>query len=197
MMELHLELPLAISINKLYMNQYQWNPKTRKKEPTGKRILTKEGLGRKMRIIKAAKQQMKGQEWDYEFTKTNYVYMDCVFYFAKRGTDDNNQYKLLCDALEKIVYENDSRVLVRTQRILYDTKNPRVSVRFRPVKYIGIFSNEESLESFKERCVGCSHYRKGSCSVLKTAIKGNIQEELNERTLECNKWTERKTKSKK
>ncbi|MDO6659143.1 RusA family crossover junction endodeoxyribonuclease, partial [Bacillus thuringiensis] len=111
--------------------------------------------------------------------------------------DDNNQYKLLCDALEKIVYENDSRVLVRTQRILYDTQNPRVSVRFRPVKYIGIFSNEESLESFKERCVGCSHYRKGSCSVLKTAIKGNIQEELNERTLECNKWTERKTKSKK
>lgn len=99
--------------------------------------------------------------------------MDCVFYYTRRGSDNNNSYKLLCDALEKIVYDNDSRVLVRTQRVLYDTKKLKVLVRFKPVNYIGIFNNQEQLDEFKSnQCTSCRFYRKGSCSILKSAMNG-------------------------
>lgn len=122
-MELKLVLPLPTSINKLYINEYNWkyNPKTRKKErmPTGRRILSPEGRKVKARIQGEARVQLEQQldNWDYEWTKENFCYQDALIVFTRRGSDDNNVYKLLNDSLENIVYDNDSRVLVRTQHI--------------------------------------------------------------------------------
>lgn len=177
-MELNLVLPLPTSINKLYINQYQFNPKTRKNEPTGKRILSKEGRQVKARIQGQARVQTEQQDWDFEWTKDNYLYQDAIIYFARRGSDDNNIYKLLNDSLEGITYDNDSRVLVRTQLIVYDPKNPRVEVKLIPVDFVGIFKNKEILGKFKSRCEGCAKYRKGSCSILKDSIAGTVREEV-------------------
>lgn len=189
-MELVLNLELPTSLNKLYTNQANFNPKTKRYVPTGKRILSKEGRACKMRLQKYAKLQLREQKanWDYEYTKENFIYMDTVIYFNKRGRDDNNIYKLLCDALEKIVYDNDSRVLIRTQRILYDKENPRVVVRLKPVKYRGIFRDQEQVDEFEKNCKTCSRYRKGSCSILKQAKQGFIQAELDEKTLTCHSY---------
>ncbi|WP_311078052.1 RusA family crossover junction endodeoxyribonuclease [Paenibacillus polymyxa] len=178
-MRLNLTLPLPVSINDLYINQYVWDARIRKRVPTGKRILSKEGEKVKKQIIVAASNQIKNQEWDYEFTKVHYLYMDTQIYFNRKGRDDNNIYKLNNDALEKIVYDNDSRVLTRTQRILYDKKNPRVELTFTPVEYIGIFDNEKSYIEFLENCKTCSRYKR-NCSILKAATEGYVQDEIDE-----------------
>ncbi|OME54132.1 hypothetical protein BSK59_16255 [Paenibacillus odorifer] len=187
-MELNLLLPVPTSINKLYINEYQYqkNPVTKKPErvPTGRRILSTEGRKVKAQIQGRARVQLLEQpEWDYEWTKENFVYQDAVIYFARRGSDDNNIYKLLNDSLEGITYDNDSRVLVRTQRIVYDSKNPRIEVKITPVEFVGIFENKDVYDEFEAKCEfggvkGCSKYRKGSCSILKDSIAGTVREEI-------------------
>lgn len=122
--------------------------------------------------------QTEAQEWDYDWTKENYVYQDAIIYFARRGSDDNNIYKLLNDSLEGITYDNDSRVLVRTQHIVYDSKNPRIEILIKPVDFIGIFKDRFVLETFQEQCSMCSKFRKGSCSILKDSIAGTVREEI-------------------
>lgn len=201
-MELKLVLPLPTSINKLYINEYNWqfNPKTRKKErmPTGRRILSPEGRKVKSRIMGEARVQLKGQDWDYEWTKENYCYQDAVIYFTRRGSDDNNIYKLLNDSLEEIVYDNDSRVLVRSQHIMYDPKNPRVELTLKPVSFIGIFKDKHERDEFEARCEfsgekGCSRYRKGSCSILKDSIAGTVREEVGDiNNPSCTQFTPKK-----
>lgn len=188
-MKLMLTLPVPTSINKLYINEYNWqfNPATRKKEkmPTGRRILSTDGRKVKARIQAEARMQLKEQldNWDYEWTKENYVYQDAFIVFARRGSDDNNIYKLLNDSLEGIVYDNDSRVLVRTQQIVYDSKNPRVEIEISPVDYKGIFKDLGDYSLFIGRCKfeekkGCSKFRNGSCSILKDSVNGTIRKEI-------------------
>lgn len=188
-MELTLVLPMPVSINKLYINEYNWqfNPKTKKKEkmPTGRRILSTDGRKVKARIQAEARMQLLKQveNWDYEWTKENFVYQDAYITFARRGSDDNNIYKLLNDSLEGIIYDNDSRVLVRTQKIVYDPNNAHIVVKLKPVDFVGIFNDKEDREDFEARCEfgesnGCSKYRNGRCSILQDSINGTIREEV-------------------
>lgn len=178
-LELNLTLPVPLSLNQLYINEYGWNPKKKMRTPTGKRILSKEGEKSKKELQEQTIEQMKTQQWDYEFTKDNYLYMDTIIYFNKKGRDDNNVYKLLCDSLEKIVYDNDSRVLVRTQKILFDSENPHIDVKIHPVEYIGIFDNQQQLKEFKSICTECQR-NKRNCSILAKAIEGRIQEDVSQ-----------------
>jgi len=191
-LELNLELTLPTSINKLYINQVKYNPKVKTFVPTGKRIMSEQGKKVKKQIQSEATKQLKNQEWDYEYTKTNYIYMDTIIYFTRTNSDDNNIYKLLCDSLEKITYENDSRVLVRTQRIYYSASNPRVEVKLSPVEYIGIFDNQDILNEFESKCKTCNRYAR-NCSILNKAKEGRIQEEIDD-TYTCLKYKEIKTK---
>lgn len=156
--------------------------------PTGKRILSKEGVKSKNQIQAEARVQMQGQDWDYDWTKTGYVYLDTVIYFSRRGTDDNNIYKLLCDALESICYDNDSRVLVRTQKIMYSTGNPRVEATLSPVPFVGMFDSQAEAVEFETNCMSCSRYRNGSCSILKDSLAGTEREEYESKTRTCSKY---------
>lgn len=177
-MKVELTLPVPTSINALYINQFAYNPKTRKREMTGAKILSKQGEKRKAEIANAAKEQLQGQDWNYEWTKENFVYQDAVIHFARRGSDDNNIYKLLNDTLEGIVYDNDSRVLVRTQRIVYDSTNPRVEVTITPVEFVGIFEDEAMAKEFELKCQSCTRYRNGRCSILQDSLIGTVREEV-------------------
>lgn len=203
-MELTLKLPMPVSINKLYINEYNWqfNPKTKKKEkmPTGRRILSIDGRRVKARIQAEARMQLLKQleKWDYEWTKEGYVYQDAYITFSRRGSDDNNIYKLLNDSLEGIVYDNDSRVLVRTQKIVYDPKNPHILLKLKPVGFIGIFNDVEDRDDFQARCEfgasnGCSKFRNGRCSILQDCINGTVREEvLNQDKPVCNAFKAKK-----
>lgn len=192
-MKLELTLPVPTSLNELYINEYAWNPKKKIRTPTGRRILSKDGEKCKKEIQELTQEQMKNQDWDYDFTLENYLYMDTVIYFSRKNRDENNIYKLLCDALEKIVYDNDSRVLTRTQQILYDTVNPHIEVVLKPVDYIGIFDNEERLQEFESNCESCTRYAR-NCSILRQAKEGRIQTEINMNTYICSKYKESKNK---
>jgi Holliday junction resolvase RusA-like endonuclease len=191
MYDLYLTIPVPLSLNQLYINQYGWNPKMRMSVPTGKRILSKDGEKSKKEIIKAVKEQIKTQDWDYEYTEENFVYMDMIIYFNRKGRDDNNVTKLLADSLEKIVYDNDSRVLIRTQRIYYDTENPRIELHIHPVDYIGIFDNGEALNKFEDNCKSCSRYLNGRCKILQLSKEGRIQKEI-DKELNCEKYKQKK-----
>lgn len=190
-MELNLILPVPLSLNQLYINEYGWNPKKRMRTPTGRRILSKDGEKSKEELISKATEQMKDQEWDYDFTLDNYIYMDTIIYFNKKGRDDNNVYKLLCDSLEKIAYDNDSRVLIRTQRILYDTENPRIEVKLHPVSYVGVFDSSDEYISFESKCKTCKRHKR-NCSILKKAVEGRVQDDINKVNNEyiCDKYNE-------
>ena len=171
-MRVKLILPLPISINDLYINQYVWDVKARKMVPSGKRILSKDGERVKQEIIDSATEQMNKFEWDYEYTKTHYLYMDSYIFFNRKGRDDNNIYKLNNDALEKIVYDN---------------KNPRVELEFYPVEFVGIFDNNGESETFINKCTTCKRYKR-NCSILNAALDGFIQEDINENKI-CNTYS--------
>jgi hypothetical protein len=205
-MEITLRLPMPTSINKLYINEYnfEWNPKTRKREskPTGRRILSPEGRKVKAQIQGEARVQLEQQKgkWDYDWTKENFCYQDALVVFARRGSDDNNIYKLLNDSLEGIVYDNDSRVLVRTQKIVYNPKDPHVIVTLRPVEFVGIFDSVNEASQFESICKsggnngkGCSKYRNGKCSILQDSLIGTVREEIGSVSSPyCTSFTDRK-----
>lgn len=190
-MSLKLILPLPISINDLYVNQYTWNAIKKMRVPTGAKVMSSQGEKVKKQIQEQATKQLSKQMWDYEFTKDHYIFMDAIIYFNRLGRDDNNIYKLNNDALEKIVYDNDSRVLTRTQRIYYDKENPRIELTFSRVNYIGIFDNQNELNDFEDKCKTCMRY-KNNCSILVAAKESRIQEEINGKT--CLKYKEVKIK---
>lgn len=194
-MELKLTLPVPVSINKLYINEYRFNPVTRRREPTGARILSKEGEKSKQAIQEAAKEQLKDQSWDYEWTedKNNFLYQDAIIYFSRRGRDDNNVYKLLNDSLEGIVYDNDSRVLVRTQKILFDKDNPRMELTLVPVDYVGIFNSEDEYIEFESNCQSCTRFRNGRCSILSDSYNGTVREEVDLNSYECSEYKKKST----
>lgn len=178
--EIKLTTPLAVSLNKLYVNQFGWNPTTRSRIPTGKRILSKEGEKVKKEIQKVAQEAVfhAGDTWDYEWTKDHYVYQDSVIYMNRLGRDDNNLYKLLNDSLENIIYDNDSRVLTRTQRIMIDKENPRIEITVSQAPFRGIFDSQESLDYFeKQQCSNCKRMDR-NCSILKGAKENRVQESI-------------------
>lgn len=196
-MELKLVLPVPVSINALYINQYRYNPKNRKREPTGAKILSKAGEKSKAHIQIEARDQMEDQTtWDFDWTagKDNFVYQDAVIYFSRRGRDDNNIYKLLNDSLEGIAYENDSRVLVRTQKILYDVNNPRIELTITPVEYVGVFENIAEANIFEEGCTTCTRYLDSRCSILVDSKRGSVRPEISVdgTSIVCEKFKKKK-----
>ena len=55
------------------------------------------------------------------------------------------------------------------------------------VDYVGIFDTEEQLDSFKEKnCIDCKRYKR-NCTLLRNAIEGRIQDEIDKFT--CTKRT--------
>lgn len=195
-MELKLVLPVPISINKLYVNQFKYDKVLRRRVPTGGRVLSAAGEKQKKEIQKLTKSQMKNQKWDYDWTvdKNNFMYLDVFVYFSRRGRDSDNLYKLLNDSLEKVVFENDSRTLPRTQKILYDKKNPRVEVVLTPVDYKGIFDTPEEAVKFEERCMSCTRYLEGRCSILVDSLSGTIREEIGDlESPACQKYKLKRT----
>lgn len=192
--ELRLTIPLPPSINSLYINQFSYNPKTKTRIPTGKRIMGKEGIKVKKEIQEAARKQLANQEWDYEWTKDNFIYQDAWFYMNRVGRDDDNCLKLMKDSLEGIIYDNDSRVLSRTMRLLVDKCDPRVELVITQAPHRGIFTSQEHLDEFENTyCSSCKRMDR-NCSINKEAREGRVQEHITQVNdkFECAKYNQKK-----
>ena len=133
-------------------------------------------------------------EWDIEATKEGHWYLDCVFVQSRTNQDSNNFFKVLLDSMTGIVFNDDSNILVRVQKVAYNPDNPRFSLVLHKAKYVGKFTNEDDYKSFESGCESCSRYRKGSCSILKSIRENRevseIQKEGND--IVCKEYKQRK-----
>lgn len=115
---LKLALPVPPSVNAIYYN-------TR----GGGRRLTRKAE-HYIRVARAlTNQACDEQHWSKQ-EKGIWLYIDLVFYFPdRRRRDSHNTLKILLDALESIVYDDDMYVLPRIQSVEYDKENPRVEMK--------------------------------------------------------------------
>jgi Holliday junction resolvase RusA-like endonuclease len=136
--------------------------------------------------------QIKEQGFNFKLNNKQHFYVDCIFFFDQIDMDANNYFKLLLDSITdtKRIWLDDNVVCERVQGIYYDVNNPRIEIEIFPVDYIGVFSNQEQLESFESNCIHCNRYRERKCSILTKAIEGRIQDEV--QNLICKKYKKRK-----
>lgn len=137
---------------------------------------------------------VKNKDWDIEQTAEGHWYLDCMFVQSRTNQDSNNFFKVLLDSMTGIVFKDDKNILVRVQKVAYNTGNPRFYLALHKADYTGVFKNDSELEEFEDNCKSCSRYRNGGCSILK-GIKEN--REVSELRLLDSKYTCSEYKQKK
>lgn len=116
-MSIKLTLPLPPTVNHMYITT-----------PSGARVLTEEAKAWVVEAGFEALRQRKKQGWE-KVEKGVQLYADLYFFFPnRRRRDSHNSMKILLDALEKILYEDDQFVLPRVQEVLLDRENPRLEL---------------------------------------------------------------------
>ena len=143
-------------------------------------------------FIEYIKEQVVLQDWHKVDNKFNHLYMDGYFFMPHTHIDAANCDKILSDAITEsgVVWEDDSGIMFRPQRIYYDKDNPRIELQIYESDYVGVFDDHTSLELFETICKTCSRYKR-NCSILKKAKEGRIQDELG-LDLICRKYKEKK-----
>lgn len=141
---------------------------------------TKEAVAYQTTFKKTVAEEVEKQGWKTDLEDPRHFYVDAVFYMDKKHKDCSNSWKCLLDAITEtqLVWKDDDVVCERVNKIVYDSKNPRVELCIHYVDYVGIFDNEEQLEAFKSNnCIDCKRYKR-NCTLLKSAVEGRIQEEI-------------------
>lgn len=172
MTKCYLALPLPTSLNRLYTSQYSGG------RFTGAKILSKEGKQNRYDIMLNVERQMSEEcnlDWDIEYTRDNYIYMDIVAYVTRQNVDLDNTLKSLNDSIEEsgLVFLNDKKVVPRFNRVYVDANNPRVELIFSQTGWKGIMDNEQMYNDFMNKCSTCSRFRNGACSILRETTKEN------------------------
>ena len=141
---------------------------------------TKEAVAYQTEFKKTVVQTVEEQGWKTDLDNPKHIYVDAVFYMDKKHRDCNNTWKCMLDAITEteLVWKDDDIVCERVNKIVYDADNPRVELYIHYVEYVGIFDNEDQLETFKnDNCIGCKRYKR-NCTLLRNAIEGRVQEEI-------------------
>ena len=94
------------------------------------RILTEEG--RNWKNLAGWEARVAAKQVGWEITKEKVVIEVIAYWQDARKHDMNNTHKLLADAFEGILYENDNVVLMRDMDFSIDRKKPRLEVTIRP-----------------------------------------------------------------
>jgi len=94
-----------------------------------RRITTKEGQRWVKEVQLLARECISHQKWIMSRDE-KLVAEVMIFWPTRRKRDVENVGKLLWDALEGIVYENDHWLLPRYMDFQMDKHNPRVEIRF-------------------------------------------------------------------
>ena len=164
------------------VNHYTaYRPIIKHGKPMGIVYKTKESIAYQSELKSIVSQAVSGQGWKTDLDSDRHFYVDGDFYMDKKRKDASNLWKCLLDAITEtqLIWKDDDIVCERVNKIVYDTNNPRVELRIYHVDYIGIFDNEEQLSVFKKNnCIGCKRYKR-NCAILKKAIEGRIQPEVN------------------
>ncbi len=132
----------------------------------------------KKRFQAFLKRAVRDQEWDINQTAEGHWILECIFIQSRTNQDNNNYYKILCDAMSGIAFIDDKNILVQTKMVMYDAKNPRFSAVLKKAPYIGIFKDEAQFEEFKtSNCTSCKK-NTDKCAIIKKSIEGRIQPDI-------------------
>lgn len=115
MLKIILDIPP--SVNHCYVNV-----------PRKGRRLTEAAKNWKLIAGYEATQAKRKQGWVYPAKDEKIVILLWAFWPDNRPRDMGNLHKLLPDALENILYENDRNVLIRDMDFSLDKKRPRIEV---------------------------------------------------------------------
>lgn len=162
------ELPISVN------NYLKPSAKIVKGKPIIHMYESKQAKDWKKRFRAYLQREVRKQDWKKDITSDRHWYLDCVFFQARTNQDNNNYYKLLCDALTGVVTVDDKNILVRTQKVMYDSKNPRFMAVLRPVEYFGIFNDKEEYDKF----VIDSGLNPDKSAILRKAREGRVQEQI-------------------
>lgn len=148
-------------------------------KPTAMSYKTKEAKEYQKYIIQLIQEEVKKQNWQKSENKFQHYYMDVIFYFPRIDMDANNYFKCLADAItdSELVWIDDTQLCERVMGIYYDNTNPRMEITIKPVKYIGIFPNNDAYYDFLCKCETCKRYKR-NCSILNKAKEGRITEDI-------------------
>lgn len=113
-----LVMPMPISVNSMYL-------------PIRKRGLTKKAKQWFNTAQYIANEECKKQGWVMDSGSVWYI-ADIDFFFKDKIKKDSHNYlKLMLDALEGIIYNNDYFVKPRINIVALDRKRPRVEITFK------------------------------------------------------------------
>ena len=103
--------------------------------------------------------------------------------------DTNNYWKVAFDAITDsgVIWVDDNMACERVMKVMYDSDNPRIEYTIYKTDFIGIFDNEEDYNRFTDKCKTCRKHNR-NCSILKRAIEGRIQPEIENNI--CSKYKE-------
>ena len=118
--KLYMRTQLPPSVNAAYKNRHQEGQKGR--------ALTKIAQNWKLVTGYAARTAARQHGWDMPEPEKKIVLEVVAFWPDKRRRDMNNLHKLLCDALEGVLYPDDKMVLVRDMDFSLDRKCPRLEL---------------------------------------------------------------------
>jgi len=180
---LHLTSEIPVSINH-YLKPRVFMAKGK---PMISMYVTSDAKKYKVKFEQYIKEQVKEQGYDLTPNKFQHFYVDCNFYFSRIDCDANNYFKIMLDTITEtqLIWLDDNVVAERVNRIMYDSKNPRIEMVIKPVDYIGIFNNKDELDRFEDKCKTCKRYN-NNCSILNKAKEGRVQDEIVD--LECGKY---------
>ena len=120
MQKVELVLPIPPSVNACYVNCRTFGRRGR--------MLTEVAKNWKLQAGYTAKAVAMASGWKFTPAGEKIVLEIYAYWPDRRKHDMNNLHKLLCDALEGVLYENDSAVLCRDMDYGVDTKYPRIQV---------------------------------------------------------------------
>lgn len=120
MQKVELVLPIPPSVNACYVNCRTFGRRGR--------MLTEVAKNWKLQAGYTAKAVAMTSGWKFTPAGEKIVLEIYAYWPDRRKHDMNNLHKLLCDALEGVLYENDSAVLCRDMDYGVDTKYPRIQV---------------------------------------------------------------------
>lgn len=114
--ELHLTLPLPMSVNHCYFTARN-----------GQRILKKEAKEWITRVQQITAEEVSRQQWTPASSQK--VVVEIMTYWKdNRRHDVHNGCKITMDAIEKLVYDDDKWVLPRYIDFTVDKGNPRIEL---------------------------------------------------------------------
>lgn len=137
--------------------------------------------------------EVEKQGWVTDPNPFQHYYVDAMFYFPRVDMDCNNYWKVAFDAITDsgVIWMDDNMACERVVKVQYDSKNPRIEYEIYPTDFIGVWDTWDGYTSFLNQNCNLCKKDKLHCSILKKALEGRVQDDINLERNACYKCKEK------